>query len=395
MRQNQQNKQRMRGRPNRKAPNPLTRSFDSNGPDLKIRGTALHIAEKYTQLARDASSAGDRVMAENYLQHAEHYYRVIAAAQASQAAAAAGREDETDDDDFEPIGSDRFEPRQIEIRQPGQFDNNTRQPNEQREPRDGGNGGGYQNRDNNRQPNEPRDGGNGGGYQNRDNNRNGDNNGQPRDNNRNGDNNGQPRDNNRSGDNAGGDRQQQDRGEYRRDRRPRFDRFGRDNRGDRPGQGQNQDNRGGERPPQQPAVAPTLADAPQPDVSFPDVPQPVVRIERERPAPVVAAEAGLPAFLLERQPRVSEPVAPVAPAVVTPVVVAERPAPVAKPAREPAPEPVAAAPAQTAADEETPRKRVPRRRATTLGTPIAPTSRPRARRTPKTPVDSGSEGGES
>ena len=47
MRQNQQNKQRMRGRPNRKAPNPLTRSFDSNGPDIKIRGTALHIAEKY------------------------------------------------------------------------------------------------------------------------------------------------------------------------------------------------------------------------------------------------------------------------------------------------------------------------------------------------------------
>ena len=46
MRQNQQNKQRMRGRPNRKAPNPLTRSFDSNGPDIKIRGTALHIAEK-------------------------------------------------------------------------------------------------------------------------------------------------------------------------------------------------------------------------------------------------------------------------------------------------------------------------------------------------------------
>ena len=92
MRQNQQNKQRMRGRPNRKAPNPLTRSFDSNGPDIKIRGTALHIAEKYTQLARDASSSGDRVMAENYLQHAEHYYRIIAAAQAAQAAAAAGRD---------------------------------------------------------------------------------------------------------------------------------------------------------------------------------------------------------------------------------------------------------------------------------------------------------------
>jgi hypothetical protein len=80
MRQGQQNK-RMRGR-NRKGPNPLTRSFESNGPDVKIRGTALHIAEKYVQLARDSQSSGDRVAAENYLQHAEHYYRIVQAAQA-------------------------------------------------------------------------------------------------------------------------------------------------------------------------------------------------------------------------------------------------------------------------------------------------------------------------
>jgi hypothetical protein len=80
MRQGQQNK-RMRGR-NRKGPNPLTRSYESNGGDVKIRGTALHIAEKYVQLARDAQSAGDRVGAENYFQHAEHYYRIVAAAQA-------------------------------------------------------------------------------------------------------------------------------------------------------------------------------------------------------------------------------------------------------------------------------------------------------------------------
>jgi len=80
MRQAQQSK-RMRGR-SRKGPNPLTRSYESNGPDVKIRGTALHIAEKYVQLARDAQSAGDRVQAENYLQHAEHYYRIVSAAQA-------------------------------------------------------------------------------------------------------------------------------------------------------------------------------------------------------------------------------------------------------------------------------------------------------------------------
>jgi hypothetical protein len=76
----------MRGRNNnnnnRKGPNPLTRSYESNGPDVKIRGSAQQIAEKYSTLARDAQSAGDRVMAENYLQHAEHYNRIIAAAQA-------------------------------------------------------------------------------------------------------------------------------------------------------------------------------------------------------------------------------------------------------------------------------------------------------------------------
>ncbi|TNM59666.1 DUF4167 domain-containing protein [Aliirhizobium smilacinae] len=66
----------------RKGGNPLSRTYDSSGPDVKIRGTAQHIAEKYSNLARDAQSSGDRVIAENYLQHAEHYYRIIAAAQA-------------------------------------------------------------------------------------------------------------------------------------------------------------------------------------------------------------------------------------------------------------------------------------------------------------------------
>ena len=66
-----QNK-RMRGRSSgRKGPNPLTRSYESNGPDVKIRGTAQHIAEKYLQLARDAQSSGDLVMAESLLQHAD------------------------------------------------------------------------------------------------------------------------------------------------------------------------------------------------------------------------------------------------------------------------------------------------------------------------------------
>lgn len=61
--------------------NPLTRVYESNGPDVKIRGTAHHIAEKYLQLARDATSVGDHVTAEAHHQHAEHYFRLIAAAQ--------------------------------------------------------------------------------------------------------------------------------------------------------------------------------------------------------------------------------------------------------------------------------------------------------------------------
>jgi hypothetical protein len=79
-----QNKQRMRGRNNnnhRKSHNPMSRVYESNGPDVKIRGTPAHIAEKYVQLARDAHTSGDPVAAENYYQHAEHYFRLIATAQ--------------------------------------------------------------------------------------------------------------------------------------------------------------------------------------------------------------------------------------------------------------------------------------------------------------------------
>jgi hypothetical protein len=89
MRQGQQNR-RGRGRNNHNnnnnnnnnqhrkgGQNPLSRSYESTGPDTKIRGTPAHIAEKYMQLARDALSSGDPVLAENYLQHAEHYNRII------------------------------------------------------------------------------------------------------------------------------------------------------------------------------------------------------------------------------------------------------------------------------------------------------------------------------
>jgi hypothetical protein len=56
--------------------NPANRVYDSNGPDVKVRGTAQTVADKYMQLGRDAQSSGDGVMAESYYQHAEHYYRL-------------------------------------------------------------------------------------------------------------------------------------------------------------------------------------------------------------------------------------------------------------------------------------------------------------------------------
>ena len=70
---------RSRGRGRRPQQQNHNRAFDSTGPDVKIRGTAAHVYEKYLQLARDAGSQGDRVTAENYLQHAEHYYRILMA----------------------------------------------------------------------------------------------------------------------------------------------------------------------------------------------------------------------------------------------------------------------------------------------------------------------------
>ena len=109
---------RIRGRQTNRGrePNPLTRSYDSHGPDVRIRGTAQHVAEKYLELARDAHTGNNPVAAENYLQHAEHYFRLIATAQAVQlqaqkgdvrASAESGPENLDDDDDLGGM-PDRF-----------------------------------------------------------------------------------------------------------------------------------------------------------------------------------------------------------------------------------------------------------------------------------------------
>src|SRR5690349_24268949 len=77
MRQGQQHRRGV-GR-SRKPQNALSRNYESNGPNGKLRGTAAQIAEKYLSLAREALASGDMVTAESYFQHAEHYNRIIMA----------------------------------------------------------------------------------------------------------------------------------------------------------------------------------------------------------------------------------------------------------------------------------------------------------------------------
>ena len=80
-------KSRNRNKNNNRRPsgNIINRVFDSSGPEGKVRGTPQQIIDKYNQLARDATLAGDRVAVENFQQHAEHYTRLLAEAQREQA----------------------------------------------------------------------------------------------------------------------------------------------------------------------------------------------------------------------------------------------------------------------------------------------------------------------
>lgn len=77
MRQQQNRRAKGRGNQNKKFQNPLTKIYDSTGPGVKIRGNAQHIYDKYMALARDARTSGDYISAENFIQHAEHYHRII------------------------------------------------------------------------------------------------------------------------------------------------------------------------------------------------------------------------------------------------------------------------------------------------------------------------------
>ena len=71
---------------NRSMGNVVNRVFDSSGPEGKVRGTPQQIIDKYNQLTRDAQLSGDRVAAENFQQHAEHYTRLLSEAQKEQEA---------------------------------------------------------------------------------------------------------------------------------------------------------------------------------------------------------------------------------------------------------------------------------------------------------------------
>jgi hypothetical protein len=94
-------------RPHRRQGPNINRALDSNGPDVRIRGTANQIYDKYLALARDANSSGDRVKAENYLQHAEHYFRIIKALQ-PQANASSDTQDADGDQPMIGGEDDRF-----------------------------------------------------------------------------------------------------------------------------------------------------------------------------------------------------------------------------------------------------------------------------------------------
>ncbi|XDZ65416.1 DUF4167 domain-containing protein [Alphaproteobacteria bacterium LSUCC0684] len=77
------NRQRGRGRRNGHGQINRNTTLDSNGPDVRLRGNALQLHEKYVSLGNDASAAGERIAAEAYYQYADHYFRIHSAIIAS------------------------------------------------------------------------------------------------------------------------------------------------------------------------------------------------------------------------------------------------------------------------------------------------------------------------
>lgn len=304
---NQQKRTRGRNNGNRRSQNPLTRVYESNGPDVKVRGTAQHVVEKYQQLARDAQASGDHVAAENYLQHAEHYYRIIAAAQA-QFGVQGQPYQRNDDDDFDDeMDEGGAEPQAYQVREPQAPRENGYRENGHREggPRDG-------------QRDFPRDRDN-----RRDNRERGSDRYQDRNQDRNQDR-GQDRNQDRNQDRHAERGQERDRGDRPERNEGREGRWSRDNRPYRDNRAPREGGEGGYRDP---------AQQPQP-----------------RLGPDVEAEIGLPAFIT--QSGGAAPVTPAAPrrneapAEATEAKAPEAPIPAAVPVSQPVAEP---APAEAAA----------------------------------------------
>ena len=100
------------GNNNNRRPNVPNRNqtFDSNGPDIRIRGNAHQVYEKYLTLARDASTAGDRVHAESLFQHADHYFRIYSAYnEENEARRNTSQQDNGQNQDQPSRGDDDFE----------------------------------------------------------------------------------------------------------------------------------------------------------------------------------------------------------------------------------------------------------------------------------------------
>jgi hypothetical protein len=252
------------------------RAFDSNGPEgVKVRGAAQSVYEKYQQLARDATSSGDRVLAENYLQHAEHYFRVLRAIQPNRPVS-------------DIIGKDAYSAYEIDFEAEPEEQTETPEATQQAEaPADGGDGegqGGEQRRD--RFENRPRED-------------------RPRD----GQRDDRPRDNNQNRDRFEG-QQGQGQGQSRRDRwRDRDDRPRDGQRDDRPRDDRPRDDRPRDERPRDDRPRddrPREERAPREDRFRDDRPREdrprEERVREERPAAVEATEAA-PSEVRRERPR--------------------------------------------------------------------------------------------
>lgn len=135
------------------------RHYESTGPDVKIRGSAQQIFEKYQQYARDAQSAGDRVAAENYLQHAEHYYRIVAAMQPKDRPQdnQSSNDDDDNDNDVDD-DNDAEADASSDDSDGGESDKSQNSGRENRDNRDGQGGGRNRNRRNRRDRRDEKDG---------------------------------------------------------------------------------------------------------------------------------------------------------------------------------------------------------------------------------------------